>query len=56
MITEEAFTRVKPEVGYLRIFRCPIYIHAPKEKRMKLDPSAIQREPFDPIDLVDVLQ
>jgi hypothetical protein len=53
MTTEEAFTGLKPEVGYLRTFGCLIYIHAPKEKRTKLDPSAIQREP---VDLVDVLQ
>jgi hypothetical protein len=56
MTTEEAFTGLKPEVGYLRIFGFPIYIHAPKEKRTKLDPSAIQREPVDPVDLVNVLQ
>jgi hypothetical protein len=30
---------VKPEVGHFRIFGCPIYIHVPKEKRTKLDPS-----------------
>ena len=28
-----------PEEVHLRIFRCPVYIHIPKEKRMKLDPS-----------------
>ena len=39
MNPEEAFTGVKPEVGHLRIFGCPIYIHVPKEKRTKLDPS-----------------
>jgi hypothetical protein len=36
---EEAFTGVKPEVAHLRIFRCPAYIHVPKEKKTKLDPS-----------------
>jgi hypothetical protein len=36
---EEAFTGVKPEVSHLRIFGCPIYIHVPKEKRTKLEPS-----------------
>jgi hypothetical protein len=36
---EEAFTSVKPEVIHLRIFGCPIYIHVPKEKRTKLEPS-----------------
>jgi hypothetical protein len=30
---------VKPEVGHFRIFGCPVYIHVPKEKRTKLDPS-----------------
>ena len=39
MTPEEAFTGVKPEVGHLRIFGCPIYIHVPKEKRTKLEPS-----------------
>ena len=29
----------KPEVSHLRIFDCPVYIHIPKEKRTKLDPS-----------------
>jgi hypothetical protein len=29
---------VKLEVGHFRIFGCPVYIHAPKEKRTKLDP------------------
>ena len=32
MTLEEAFTRVKPEVGHLRIFGCPVYIHVPKDK------------------------
>jgi hypothetical protein len=39
MTTKEAFTEVKPEVGHFRIFGCPVYIHVPKEKRTKLDPS-----------------
>ena len=39
MTPEEAFTRVKIEVGPLRIFGCPVYIHMPKEKRTKLEPS-----------------
>ena len=30
---------VKPEVGHLRIFGFLVYIHVPKEKRMKLEPS-----------------
>ena len=36
---KEAFTRVKPEVSHLRIFGCPVYIHVPKEKRSKMEPS-----------------
>ena len=37
--TEEVFSGKKPEVIHLRIFGCPMYIHIPKERRMKLDPS-----------------
>ena len=36
---EEVFSGKKPEVIDLRIFDCPVYIHIPKEKRKKLDPS-----------------
>ena len=36
---KEAFLGEKPEVNHLRIFGCPVYIHIPKEKRTKLDPS-----------------
>jgi hypothetical protein len=36
---EEAFLGIKPEVGHLRIFGCPVYIHVPKEKRTKMEPS-----------------
>ena len=39
MTPKEAFTRIKPEVGHLWIFGCPVYIHVPKEKRTKLEPS-----------------
>jgi hypothetical protein len=35
---EEAFTRVKPEIGHFKIFGCPVYFHVPKENRSKLDP------------------
>jgi hypothetical protein len=28
------------QVGHLRIFGCPVYIHVPKQKRTKLDLSA----------------
>ena len=36
---EEVLFGKKPEVNHLRIFGCPVYIHIPKEKRTKLDPS-----------------
>lgn len=36
---EEAFTSVKLEVNHLRIFGCSMYIHVPKEKRSKMEPS-----------------
>jgi hypothetical protein len=39
MTPKDDFTRVKPKVGHFRIFGYPVYIHVPKEKRTKLDPS-----------------
>ena len=36
---KETITGVKPAVGHLRIFGCHVYIHVPKEKRSKLEPS-----------------
>jgi hypothetical protein len=36
---KEVFTRVKPEIGHMMIFGCLVYIHVPKEKRTKLEPS-----------------
>ena len=36
---EEVFSSKKPEFNHLRIFGFPVYIHIPKEKRTKLDPS-----------------
>ena len=36
---EEVFTGEKPDVGHLRIFGCPVYIHVSKEKRTKMEPS-----------------
>jgi hypothetical protein len=39
MTPEEAFSEVKHVVGHLEIFGCPVYIHVPKEKRTKLNPS-----------------
>jgi hypothetical protein len=35
---EEVFSWIKPEVGHLRIFGCPMYIHVPKEKRTNMEP------------------
>jgi hypothetical protein len=37
--SEEMFTRKKTEVSHLKIFGCPVFVHIPKEKRTKLDPS-----------------
>jgi hypothetical protein len=36
---EEVFLGIKPEVGHLRIFGCLVYIHVPKGKRTKMEPS-----------------
>ena len=36
---EEMFSIENPEVSHLHIFGCHVYIHIPKEKRTKLDPS-----------------
>jgi hypothetical protein len=36
---EEVFSGIKPEVGNIRIFGCSMYIHVPKEKRKKMEPS-----------------
>jgi hypothetical protein len=36
---EEIITEKKPEVIHLRMFGCLVYIHVPKEKRTKLEPS-----------------
>ena len=36
---EEMFSGELPNVSHLNIFCCPLYIHIPKEKRSKLDPS-----------------
>ena len=36
---KEVFFEKKLEFSHLRIFGCPVYIHIPKEKRTKLDPS-----------------
>jgi hypothetical protein len=39
MTLEEAFSENKSYVEHLRIFGCPVYIHIPKDKRKKLEPS-----------------
>jgi hypothetical protein len=39
MTLEETFTRVNHEIGHFKIFGFHVYIHVPKEKRIKLDPS-----------------
>ena len=36
---KKMYTRKKPEVNHLKIFGCPVYVHIPKEKITKLDPS-----------------
>jgi hypothetical protein len=36
---EEVFSGIKHEVGHLRIFGCHVYMHVPKEKRTKMEPS-----------------
>jgi hypothetical protein len=36
---EEMFTGKKPEVSHLKIFGCLVFIHIPKEKRNKPEPS-----------------
>ena len=36
---EEVFTSKKPTADHMRIFGTPVYIHVPKEKRAKLEPS-----------------
>jgi hypothetical protein len=33
------FTGKKLEVRHLKIFGCPVFIHIPKEKRNKMEPS-----------------
>jgi hypothetical protein len=35
---EDVFSGIKPEVGHLSRFGCPVYIHVPKEKRTKMEP------------------
>ena len=37
---EEVFTKKKPAVDHMSIFGTPVYVHVPKEKRAKLEPSS----------------
>ena len=34
---KEVFTGVKPDIGHLMIFGCPVYLHVSKDKRNKLE-------------------
>ena len=36
---EEVSNKKKPAVDHMRIFDTPVYVHVPKEKRAKLEPS-----------------
>lgn len=36
---KEVFIGIKQNIIHLRIFGCPVYVHVPKEKRKKLEPS-----------------
>lgn len=42
MTPEEAFTGKKSSVDHLKIFGCLVYIHIPKDKRKKLDPTSLK--------------
>jgi hypothetical protein len=35
---KEMFFGKKPEVSHLKIFGCPVFVHIPKERRIKPDP------------------
>jgi hypothetical protein len=53
---KEVFLGIKHEVGNLRIFGCPIYIHVPKEKTTNMEPSGkkgVIRNPFQVFDSSD---
>jgi hypothetical protein len=38
-IPEEMFFGENQEFNHFIIFGCPVFVHVPKEKRTKLDPS-----------------
>jgi transposase InsO family protein len=39
---EEAYSGRKPDIGHLRAYGCVAYTHIPREKRLKLDDTAIK--------------
>jgi hypothetical protein len=39
---EEAYTGKCPYIGHLRAYRCVVYAHVPKEKRLKLEDIAVK--------------
>jgi hypothetical protein len=46
---EKMFTGKKLEVSHLKIFGCPVFIHIPKEKRNKLEPSGKKEYLWDTV-------
>ncbi|OIW17186.1 hypothetical protein TanjilG_18141 [Lupinus angustifolius] len=39
---EEAWSSVKPTIGYFRVFECVAHVHIPDKKRIKLDDKSFQ--------------
>ena len=39
---EEAYSRKKPSIRHLRAYGCLTYAHIPKERRQKLEPTAVK--------------
>ena len=39
---EEAYSGKKPDIKHLRAYGCVAYAHVPKEKRLKLEPTAVR--------------
>ncbi|XP_059068742.1 uncharacterized protein LOC131859191 [Cryptomeria japonica] len=37
--SRRSLSGIKPGISRLRIFGCPVYVHVPKDKRTKLEPS-----------------
>ena len=42
MTPEEDFISERPEIGHLKIFGCPVYVHVPRERRKKLYPFGMK--------------